>query len=69
MIQFDWKRASWNLKRWCVSSEKVREFLSIHCSRSDDEFQIIAARNNITEQTKQNISIERTFVGFVHNNC
>ena len=50
------------------ATEEIREFLSVHGRRSNDEFDVTSFLGYFFKNAEQNVSVQTSFVGLIHYN-
>ena len=65
-VLLHWKDSTRDLENWSIA-EECRELLSIHSSRSDDDFDISSLLGDFLKDAEEDISVETSFMGLVHN--
>ena len=50
-------------------AEKVGEALGVHGGACNDQFNVTTLLGYFAQNTKEDISVERTFMSFVHDHC
>lgn len=65
-VFLDWEYSAWDLEDGCVSEEGW-EFLGVHGGWGDDDLDISSFLGHFLEDAEQNIGIQASLVGFVHD--
>lgn len=64
----DGESSARNLKNWRIA-EKLRKFLSIHCRRCDNNFDVGPTLSDFLQNTEEHVCVQASLVSFVHDDC